>query len=75
MKKEPKFKWATPHDWLQDAWGEGDISESRLLDLVLKMDADTLQDAFEKQMEDDGYFDDLNAVEEDEDDWEGEEDE
>lgn len=53
-----KYKYEGPHDWLSNAvhrHGEKEIL-SRLMNLVQKVDADTIQDEFQDLMEKDSYF-------------------
>ena len=52
---ETSYKWAGPHEYLEG------LDETRLLfearELAMKLDPDTIQDEYERRMEDDGYFD------------------
>lgn len=60
----PKYKWETPYEWLMDK--VNDMSEQDLKNTVLniarKCDSDTLQDIFESDMDEDGYFDKICRV-------------
>lgn len=54
-----KYRWNTPHDWVlwqMDRHGAVWAADA-LRVVILKVDADTLQDIFEKEMDADGYFD------------------
>lgn len=52
------YKWEGPHDWLLSKAREWDAAElySALSCVVDKVDADTLQDIFQSEMDADGYF-------------------
>ncbi len=57
----PVYRWDCPQDWLMEKMEGMDrvtILEN-LRQLVSMTDADTLQDVFQTEMDDDGYFDDL----------------
>lgn len=59
---ERKYKWANPQEWLlEKAESYSRASETAELlsiiqTLVLKMDADSIQDDFQSEMDADGYF-------------------
>ena len=59
----PKYKWESPHEWLINALTERthDVHEmdARIRELILKTDADTLQEVFEDLMDNDGYFEEV----------------
>ncbi len=65
-----RYRWATPHEWLlekaEQHAAKNDAAEllSILNSLVPKIDADTIQDEFQSEMDADGYFRDLNLEEE-----------
>jgi len=50
-------KFATAHEWLSHAVREGTVSKEDLLTLCLGLDSDVIQDMFQSQMDEDGYFD------------------
>lgn len=57
-KANPRYKWATPHDWLSDRidrFTEGELRIA-LRQLMEKVDGDDIQDIFEPDMEEDNYF-------------------
>jgi hypothetical protein len=52
------YKWNDPYDWLADTarnWPK-DVLYSALCLLAVKSDSDTIQDLFQKQMDEEGYF-------------------
>lgn len=57
----PRYRWSHPYAWLKHA--SADWDRDRLLHeldrLALQHDSDTLQDLFQPDMADDGYFDPL----------------
>lgn len=64
--KEPKYRWASPYEWLEEKAKEW--SAERVLHEFLGLareavDSDTLQDGFQDDMEADGYFVDIGKVE------------
>ena len=53
------FRWQTPYEWLAHAcqkWSEEQLRID-LLALAIQADSDQLQDLYQDQMNDDGYFD------------------
>lgn len=53
---EHTYRWASLHDWLRE---QIDLQAVQLFDLwplIESVDGDTIQDHFESQMDDDGYF-------------------
>lgn len=54
---DPSYRWATPQEWLKQAYFEDKIKGIELLNLCLGLDADTIQNQFESAMDADGYFD------------------
>ena len=58
-KPEKKnYKWPTPHAWLKEKITTWD--KAKLLSLINQViddqDADFIQDTFQKEMDEDGYF-------------------
>lgn len=55
---DKKHKWETPYLWLNDKSKEWDKDQLReaLLGIALYTDPDSLQDRFQEEMEEDGYF-------------------
>lgn len=54
----PNYKWENPYEWLehkQEEWSKEETAQA-LLSLALHTDSDTLQDLFQSDMEEDGYF-------------------
>lgn len=50
---EKKFEWDTPHDWLAQAG----IDRNELMTLInLYVEGDQIQDHFQTEMDEDGYF-------------------
>jgi hypothetical protein len=56
------YKWKTPHDWLADKAKTDNLAElSYIIDsLSWRLDNDAIQDLFQSQMAEDGYFDERN---------------
>lgn len=58
VKKE--YKWNNPHEWLitkiEREWKEYQL-RSAIRNLLYKIDNDIIQDAFQDEMDADGYFD------------------
>ena len=53
------YKWDTPHGWLWEkaqSWSKEEMY-SVIVALSDHLDADTIQDVFQSEMEQDGYFD------------------
>lgn len=52
------YKWKHAHDWLIDKIANAgeDWLEAALKALASVTDADTIQDVFESEMDEDGYF-------------------
>lgn len=50
-----QYRWATAHDWLREKY---DIPEE-VWCLLDQVDSDTIQDYFQSEMDEDGYFDAL----------------
>lgn len=60
-KSEPHYKWSHPIEWLDhfiDSYAERPVEDVLKLakDLASKLDGDTIQDLFQQEMDDDGYF-------------------
>lgn len=60
-----RYKWATAHEWLFNALENGphDSNElnSRIRNILSKLDGDTIQDEFQDLMDSDGFFVDLDT--------------
>ena len=60
LSGEPKYKWSHPSEWLSDKIteleGAGDAKGLASLLRSLTLDGDTIQEAFESDMDRDGYF-------------------
>ena len=55
---EGKYKWDNPHDWLMEkvnTWTENEL-RAELRHLATLLDGDQIQEAFESEMDKDGYF-------------------
>lgn len=67
-----RYKWAHPAEWLeekmQEAAQEGKVHElySYAQSMMGRLDQDALQDLFQAEMAEDGYFEDLDKKENDE---------
>jgi hypothetical protein len=55
------YRWSHPYAWLESAAAEWDRERllQELLTLAIKHDSDTLQDIYQDEMENDGYFDSI----------------
>lgn len=53
------YRWPTVFDWLRDKSEQMDRDELRsaLMQVAVKCDPDEIQDIFESEMDNDGYFD------------------
>ena len=54
-----KYRWSTPYEWLEwksRQWTRDELLQA-LLSVALQEDSDTLQDLFQSEMDEDGYFD------------------
>jgi formylmethanofuran dehydrogenase subunit E len=61
IKDTPQYKWASPQEWVVEAcqnWNDH-VLRSAFIELVMKQDADTIQDLYESDMDNDGYFEPL----------------
>ena len=71
-----RYKWHTAHEWLLEKAQEyaraNNAAEllSIIDTLVPKLDGDTIQDEFQSEMDADGFFDDLDAADEEDEDEE-----
>jgi hypothetical protein len=52
------YRWDTPYEWLSEAAREWTPERlyQELCTLALKHDSDTLQDEYQNEMQEDGYF-------------------
>ncbi len=57
------YRWSDPHDWLMDKLeGAGeDAILAYAKAMVRSLDADTLQELFQNEMDADGYFAEMEA--------------
>ncbi len=58
MAKKEKYRWETPHEWLAETsmgW-DGHELYSAMMDMAKKMTPDDLQDIFQPEMDQAGYF-------------------
>ncbi len=62
MSNSPQYRWQYPAEWLPHVvnhrWDAEKIA-CEFLRLVQTTDSDTLQDMYESEMDDDGYFNTL----------------
>lgn len=62
MPEPLKYRWRNPHEWLEAVCNSWD--KDRLLlevrRLAIEHDSDTLQDLYQSEMEEDGYFEPLD---------------
>lgn len=50
----------TAHDWLKHALNEGSLRGDEVIDVLLTMvDGDQIQDAYQEEMDQNGYFEPL----------------
>ena len=56
--KKKTYKWANPYEWLDEVSQEWDRNKLRfeLLEIAAKLDSDQLQDIYQSDMDQDGYF-------------------
>jgi len=67
---EPVYRWSHPIKWLRDT---DDLEYNDLINFIAKnCDGDQIQDYFQADMDEDGYFEDLDAPKEDEEEEDGE---
>jgi len=61
------YKWDNPYEWFEDHvnWlvGNGDyeVLAAEFLSLARELDFDSLQEHYEHYMDEDGYFDEVEA--------------
>jgi hypothetical protein len=58
------YKWASPYEWLcdkADEWTPKQV-KATLISVAFLHDSDTIQDLFESEMDEDGYFDDTDIT-------------
>lgn len=56
-----KYRWQSAHDWLfqkSESWSREELF-SALQALALQCDSDTIQDLFQTEMDQDGYFEEM----------------
>jgi hypothetical protein len=55
------YKWKNPHEWLFEKMKSWSTEELYCVvdGLANRLDADTIQDLFQIEMEQDGYFDEI----------------
>jgi hypothetical protein len=61
----PRYKWDSPLDWLMEKAGSWDIQTlyNEFSAVVqTKLDSDQIQDLYQKEMQEDGYFRDLDKT-------------
>lgn len=60
-----RYQWATAYEWLEEYLrNHPEQAHSIAMSLAMKLDADSIQDEFQSDMDADGYFTDLDATEE-----------
>lgn len=53
----PTYKWSHAFEWLESAVQHGRIGKESLMELIAEhVDSDAIQDAFQEEMDSDGYF-------------------
>ena len=59
MKTQGEQKYATPHQWFLENYNKlsPEKFHSAISKLILQIDPDEIQFLFEKEMDEDGYFD------------------
>lgn len=68
----PRYKYESAQDWLQTKVNALAAAEdvnglaSIVVSVVTMLDGDQIQEVFEREMSDDGYFDDQDAPSDDE---------
>lgn len=58
----PQYKFSNPYEWLEWRLEHGDI-EDLINRLISKLDFDDIQDLFQEEMDEDGYFEELDGAE------------
>jgi hypothetical protein len=58
MTKDKTYRWTSPAEWLVDKAESMDRESliATISELAFKHDSDTLQDLFQSEMDEDGYF-------------------
>lgn len=70
------YKYESAHDWLETKAMDPAFAVELLNAIIPTLDADTIQNLFQNEMEADGYFDEESDDEDDQDEeWEDDEDE
>jgi len=57
-----KYKWISAYGWVEEKskdWSRGRLL-TEFLNLASIMDSDTLQDTFQTEMNEDGYFEEVD---------------
>ena len=60
-----EYKWSGPHEWLADHTNplnpknSAEYLYNALCCLALQVDSDTIQDVFQDEMDETGYFDEI----------------
>jgi hypothetical protein len=57
--KWAKYKWDSPHDWLMEKAQSMTVEQlhSALEAVAYRLDGDSIQDLFQTEMDQDGFFD------------------
>lgn len=66
---QKQYRWDSPYEWLMEkaeSWTREQLF-SALENVAVNTDSDTLQDIFEAEMTDDGYFRRLGETQDEED--------
>ena len=56
---ESEYKWVTPYHWLNDklvTWDRARLMQELSI-VAAKLDYETIQELYQSEMDDDGYFD------------------
>lgn len=63
MNAQEKYRWATPYEWLLEKSRSWPLEQCRteMLNLARLHDQDTLQDEYQSEMDEDGYFDETEG--------------
>ena len=67
VERGARYRWSHPLEWLQEWIRDAEEIELRTLarQLAELLDADQIQDLFQSEMSDDGYFDEIKEVSDD----------
>jgi hypothetical protein len=64
---DKKYKWGSPHVWLTDCLMRGRWTPSEVtgvaINLTSILDGDEIQDLFQNEMDESGYFNPIETVE------------